>query len=54
MTDVAATTLATQALERVVEALAGGEPRPGQVEMAAAVAEACDAGTSVIDRKSVV
>lgn len=38
----------TDALARVVDALDGGEPRPGQVEMAAAVAEACDAGTPVI------
>jgi len=48
MTTVPARTLATEALERVVDALAGGEPRPGQVEMAVAVAEACDTGTSVI------
>ncbi|MBM3658982.1 MAG: ATP-dependent DNA helicase [Actinobacteria bacterium] len=39
---------ATQALERVVDALDGGEPRPGQVEMAVAVAAACESGNPVI------
>jgi len=40
--------LATSALGRVVDMLAGGEPRPGQVEMAVAVAEACASGASAI------
>ncbi len=37
----AATEAATEALARVVDALDGGEVRPGQVAMAAAVAQAC-------------
>ena len=48
MSDAPAATVATEALARVVDALDGGEPRPGQVEMAAAVADACDSGTPLI------
>ena len=48
VTTVPATTRATEALERVVDALDGGEPRPGQIEMAAAVAGACETGAPVI------
>ena len=48
MTSEPAVTLATDALARVVDALAGGEPRPGQREMAAAVAEAVATETPLI------
>lgn len=48
MSTTSATARVTEALERVVDALDGGEPRPGQVEMAVAVAEACATGTPVI------
>ena len=37
-----------EALACVVDALEGGEPRPGQVAMAVAVVEACDTGSPVI------
>jgi ATP-dependent DNA helicase DinG len=40
--------LATEALARVVGTLAAGEERPGQVEMAEAVARACTAGEPLV------
>jgi len=44
----APTAIATEALARVVGVLDAGEDRPGQVEMAEAVAAACAEGTSLV------
>ncbi len=48
MTTTAAVTLATGTLARIVDALDGGEPRPGQVAMAGAVAEAIATRTPLV------